>query len=105
MATSEPLVPKGLPQGSRQQVRAGMQQAGIPLAPRQQARTPSISPQAPTPGGVLDLLTTPDDFPFLGGEDTGQAPTAPQSVLSGLAASAQSDFARAVIARIAQNLR
>ncbi len=33
MATSEPLVPTGLPYGEREQVRAQMQQAGVPLAP------------------------------------------------------------------------
>ena len=33
MATSEPLVPTNLPYGERQQVRAQMQEAGVPLSP------------------------------------------------------------------------
>lgn len=113
MATSEPLVPKGLPKGSRQQVREGMQRAGIPLAP---PGANGVSPTRlrPTPGGVparsreaqalgIDLSqVTPDQFPFLADQADNQIsePTAPGTVTDALAASAQSEFAQAVMARL-----
>jgi len=115
MATSEPLVPKGLPQGSRQQVRQGMVQAGVPLdVPR--GGTPRGAPGTLAPvipgsvgdGGVLNLLSDnePGAFPFIQERlpQQGSPPDAPDSVVSALAASAQSEFAAAVSARLAQIL-
>lgn len=113
MATSEPLVPKGLPQGSRQEVRQGMVQAGIPLdVPKGGPRgAPGVAPVIPGSvgdGGVLNLLSDngPEAFPFI--QETlpqqGSPADAPDSVVFALAASAQSEFAQAVSARLAQIL-
>ncbi len=116
MATSEPLVPKGLPHGSRQQVREGMVQAGIPLAPPVgPPGAPQVAPTRPStlPGtvgdsGVLGLLSDngPDAFPFISENvpQAGSPPSAPDSVVSALGASAQSDMARAVSTLLAQRL-
>jgi len=115
MATSEPLVPKGLPQGSRQEVRQGMVQAGVPLdVPKGGPRTSGTSGTSPIipgsagDGGALNLLSEngPEAFPFI--QETlpqqGSPADAPDSVVSALAASAQSEFAQAVSARLAQIL-
>lgn len=111
MATSEPLVPKGLPQGSRQAIRDARLQAGLPLDVPQNGANPQLSqgasstPASPAPEGPLGLLlnNSPDAFPFLG-QDTPQGqPTPTTSPQESLALSAQSSFARAVSARLAQN--
>jgi len=116
MPTSEDLVPNDQPQGSRQETVAGMQQAGLPLStspssgqPELPAATPAsapsqpqIGPQGPPMSG-LDLLAgrSPADFPFIGGEESGSpAASEPDSVMSALAASAQSSFAQAVLSRL-----
>ena len=113
MATSEPLVPTNRPQGSRQETRAGMLQAGIPLAPPAEpgqagAAPPGVPPGGPTPrsAAALDLSqTSPDQFPFLGDnleQPNVPAPVSePNSVFGALALSAQSEFARAVLAQVA----
>ncbi len=53
MATSEPLVPTGLPYGERQQIEGAMQTAGLPSS----VPPPGASPSSPTPsaggGGSL----------------------------------------------------
>ena len=49
MATSEPLVPTGLPHGERQQVRAQMQEAGVPLAPPSGGSVTSLPVARPAP--------------------------------------------------------
>lgn len=117
MATSEPLVPNDLPYGSRQDVREGMQRAGIPTAP-----SSLPSPAAPG-GGVRAFVTgtdagvrpprpdfdplleaTPDQFPFLGQPGEGASAPAPPdnaAVFTELAARAGSGFAQAVAARLA----
>ena len=62
--TSEDLVPKGLPQGSRQQIRQQMQEANVPLSseggggaglsPSSAAVTPTaVAPAAPVSRGDL----------------------------------------------------
>lgn len=115
MAHDEPLIPKNLPQGERQKVREGMVRAGIPLGPPADgADTPRLAAQpraatsspAPPDRGVLGLLDgrSPADFPFLAspGPDRPAAADPGTSVVAALAASAQSDFARAVAARLAQ---
>lgn len=105
MATSEDLMPKGLPQGERQNQRAGRQQAGLRLAssPGQaQGGRPSPGGQQQGPGGALGLLlgNTPEEFPFLGDEQPTQEAAAPVS--ESLMVSGQSGFAQAVSARLAQ---
>jgi hypothetical protein len=53
----------------------------------------------------LDLLRdrSPADFPFIGTEQAGSpAASEPDSVMSALAASAQSSFAQAVLSRLTQ---
>ena len=87
--TSEPLVPTGLPQGSRTSI--DVPPIGQPPNGQVQGPPPSTG-QAPS--GPLDLLmdNTPDDFPFLG-----ESPTAPAAPFAqALEASAQSTFAQAV---------
>lgn len=116
MPTSEPLVPTGLPQGSRQEVRAGMQRAGLPLAPSQVSSGPeggftsSTPAGVPSPGGSagagpLDFLLTngPEAFPFITDTPPEVPPIeAPRSVLSALIDSSQSEFGRAVATRLRQ---
>ncbi len=108
-ATSEPLVPKGLPQGERQKVRENMVRAGVPLAPPQSGGTQSSATTLPSSGGgggPLDLLSgsDPSQFPFLADAPADQVSAEhPQSVTQALAVSAQSDFARAVSARLARS--
>lgn len=116
MATSEDLVPTGLPQGQRQILRAARRRAGLNLAqpdvsgqPQGAVSSPpGSSPQTPSPAGPLGLLlaNTPDDFPWLGDTASPVAAQAssPTSVSSALASSAQSSFARAVSARLNQIL-
>lgn len=57
MASSEDLVPKGLPQGSRQENVAAMQAAGVPLgseaAGNELALAPPAPPAAPPIGGSV----------------------------------------------------
>lgn len=118
MATSEPLVPKGLPQGSRQEVRQGMQQAGMPLAPpapQSSGGSPggfTSSTQAPALGGTggpLDFMLEhgPEDFPFIAEQPQQDAPppTQPRSVIQALTESSQSEFGRAVAMRLHQSTR
>lgn len=115
MATSQPLVPKGLPKGERQRTVENMQRAGIPLAPRtgQASAGLQASPgPAPVPAGadpVARVLAenTPADFPFLSQPEQAAAsggatppPAAPQSPMSALAASSQSQFGAAVMSRL-----
>ena len=73
MTTSQDLVPNDLPQGGRQEVVAGMQQAGIPLAtrpPEQLPLTPAASPSAspavsgPRVSGFDALQGRSPDIPF-----------------------------------------
>lgn len=109
--TSESLVATGRPYGERQKLKAGMQQAGLPLAPSAQSgpslpAPASSSRVAPQPGsapmGGLSLLDrAPDDFPFLADPPPPAAAGDTGSVMSALGASAQSTFAQAVIARLA----
>lgn len=108
--TSESLVATGRPYGERQKLKAGMQQAGLPLAPvptRPSLPTPTSAGMAPQPGtgpiGGLALIDghAPDDFPFLADAPPPAAAGATGSVMSALGASAQSTFAQAVIARLA----
>ena len=49
MASSEDLVPKGLPQGSRQEIEAAMTAAGLPLG--SEGAAPPPVPAAPTSAG------------------------------------------------------
>lgn len=109
MATSEPLVPKGLPKGERQRTRENMQRAGIPLAPRasgQRQPGPAVTPAAAHPATRILSENTPADFPFL--SEPTEAPTAvetaapsePGSQIDALAASSQSTFGTAVMARL-----
>ncbi len=51
MASSEDLVPKGLPQGSRQEIEAAMSAAGLPLGSAGAAPPPV--PAAPPPAGPV----------------------------------------------------
>ena len=115
MASSEPLVPTNLPQGSRQAVREGMVSANIPLAPPVSRGAGSSLPNStvgaeppPGAGGPLDILLEngPEAFPFvtMGDPETAEAPSAPRSVVSAIAASSQSSFGRAVAERLAQIL-
>lgn len=116
--SSEPLVPRNLPKGSRQQVRAGMQRAGIPLAPRQGGQ-PSLgrssSTQAPPPPvsasdgfNPVRLLAEhgPGEFPFLtqarqpATAPAQEAAAGPTSVMDALQHSANSKFATAVMMRL-----
>lgn len=114
--TSEPLVPKGLPQGSRQRTRAAMQRANIPLSPTGDNRggvSGALSPQGQpattdAPLAPVDLLaqTTPDDFPFIGQPQPDAQPAdQPDSVIRGLAAGAQSTFGAAVLSRLQSRRR
>lgn len=115
MATSEPLVPTGLPQGSRQEVREGMQRAGMPLAPPQlSGGSPggfTSSTQAPatgSTGGPLDFMLEhgPEDFPFIADQQPDSSePAAPRSVIQALTESSQSEFGRAVAMRLQQSQR
>lgn len=112
MPTSQDLVPNGLPYGERQQTVEGYQQAGVPTATtpagsRSPVRSVATGPAQPGPSGPpvsgLELLRgrTPGDFPFIGGEQAGSPPSSePDSVVNALGASAQSSFAKAVIARL-----
>jgi hypothetical protein len=113
--TSQDLVPTNQPYGNRQENVAAMQQGGVPTS-----TTPPPPPGQPSPGGGgppallpggpssppmsgLDLLRghTPADFPFIDSPQTTSQPAEePDSVTSALAASAQSSFARAVMARL-----
>jgi len=115
MTTSQDLVPTNQPYGNRQENVAAMQAGGIPTSttppppPGQPPQGPG-GPPALLPGGGggppmsgLDLLRghTPADFPFIGDQGAGSPPAEePDSVTSALAASAQSSFARAVMARL-----
>lgn len=111
MPTSEPLVPNDLPQGERQKVVEGMKRAGLPLAPPAGGRpvvgaTPirpqQLAPVADEPlsGPALLAETSPGDFPFLSQPQPTPPADAPRSPIEALAASAQSDFGRAVLARL-----
>ncbi len=113
--TSEPLVQTNQPQGQRQETVAAMKRGGIPLAPQSKTtgpaglRSPSSGRPVPSqnlPLSGLDLLAgrSPADFPFIAEPEPGGTgePSEPESVASALAASAQSSFARAVAARLAQ---
>lgn len=113
MATSEPLVPKGLPKGERQKTRSNMQRAGIPLAPRrgqspgglrQASPGPATVPAGSDPVARVLSENTPADFPFLaeptGPEADTPPPSDPQSPMSALAQSSQSTFGAAVMARL-----
>lgn len=115
MPTSEPLVPNDQPQGQRQETVAAMKRGGIPLAPQSKTTGPAgvrdlpsgrPAPSSGAPISGLDLLTgrSPADFPFIAEPEPGGTgePSEPESVASALAASAQSSFARAVAARLAQ---
>lgn len=113
--TSQDLVANNQPYGNRQQNVAAMQQAGLPTSSSQVAPAPGGA--APRPAGSqpqglggprppmtgLDLLAQrrPEDFPFINSQPS-QAATAqaPDSVLTALGASAQSSFAKAVLARL-----
>lgn len=110
MTSSESLVPTGRPYGERQQIKADMQQAGLPLSPpaggapsRPGARRIAPTPGAPLAAGpaLLDAAT-PDDFPFLADQPAAPELPAdqPASVMGALGASAQSTFAQAVVARL-----
>ena len=63
MATSEPLVPTGLPHGERQQITEAMDVAGLPRS----VPSPAASSPSPTPavGGGGSLR----DFDVLAGRD------------------------------------
>ena len=51
MTSSEDLVPKGLPQGSRQETEAAMTAAGLPLG--SEGAAPPPVPAAPPPAGPV----------------------------------------------------
>lgn len=118
MPTSQPLVPTGGPYDSRQETVAMMQQADIPLAPSAASSSPPMapapagaaqSPSQPVPGAPmtgLDLLMahTPEEFPFIG-QEAAQPVGQTDSPLAALAASAQSQFAQAVLSRLNQSGR
>lgn len=113
MATSEPLVPTGMPQGTRAATRKGMITAGIPLAPQGsqragQARGAPVPSQRqtggrPPSGASLDLSKlSPADFPFLSDNPAAAGvPDPSTSVIGALSATTMSEFGRAVLARIA----
>lgn len=114
MPSSQDLVPTGGEYGARQETVGLMQQAGVPLAsspgsgPQPQApisTQPGVgAPDAGGPMTGIDLLmsTAPGDFGFLGQEDPAQPATEPDSPVRSLAASSQSSFGAAVLARLAQ---
>jgi hypothetical protein len=111
----EDLVPTGGAYGDRQANVAAMQQADLPLAssPSRPPQVPGgtggpLTTGSPPPSGAplsgLDLLMgrTPADFPFVN-DAAAPAPGPGQvdSPLTALAASSQSTFGSAVLARLA----
>lgn len=120
MASSQDLVPTGGAYGSRQETVALMNQAGVPLnssptpaaSPAQAGRSAPrqpVPPNAGTGGGFnpLDLLgqNGPEAFPFIGAEPAVPPMAEPDSPLAALAASSQSTFGLAVLARLSQTGR
>ena len=58
MASNEDLVPKGLPQGSRQETEAAMQAAGLPLGSQGAAPEPIPAPPPAGPAGAPPVGAT-----------------------------------------------
>lgn len=91
-----------------------MQQAGVPTGtspapgprPIPSGPPPGSAGQAPSQGPLagIDLLnaTSPEDFPFIGEEVPAPSAEQPTSTLGALAATTQSSFAAAVLARLNQ---
>jgi len=102
MASSEDLVPKGLPHGERQAVEAGMQQAGLPLGssggggripspPRRSGPPRSTNAAAPT-----DPLTSLDASMFA----PVQAPATFEQKIEAIAQRTANPFLRLAAGRI-----
>ena len=60
MATSEPLVPQGLPQGDRQKIEAAMEFGGVPKQVPAGGGAPSIPPSPPTGRAPAPPAPAPD---------------------------------------------
>lgn len=122
MATSEAMTPSGLPYGERKNVKEGRRRAGLPTGDAPSGPQPGPggdgarrfiegtrpAPTRPARGDFDPLLEAgPDAFGFLAEgqplpQPVAEGPPDQVTAFARLAATAQSGFARAIAARLAE---